>query len=316
MKAMKIANGAAKLTDVAAPSPGVSDVVVDVAAVGVASADVAAAVEFGGIPGRWFAGTVSEIGHAVTGIAVGDVVVAAPPGSCGSCGPCLRGDDAYCLRADSLYDGLRPGLDRDGALADQVCVPGSFLALAPDIDLAVGALASDLGVQAFNAIRTAGDAITAGNTVAVLGTSALARYTSALLAATTAVEILAVSDYSDDNKQRLLADFASEGIVGVLVMDRTQAACDFATAIVGTGGSVVLADNGDGEALVQPMPFMRYEASVRAIGHGNRKDLIELLRVLRLAPVEVDHRRVCLDEFANFDAERLAEIEPGLVVVV
>lgn len=316
MKAVKIIDGAPELVEASVPTPGANDVVVDVAAVGVSQADFAAVADAAVTPGRRFAGTVAAIGHAVTGFGVGDVVVSAPPGPCGACGACLRGDDAYCARADVLYAGIRPGIDVDGALAAQVRVSELFLALAPDLDFAVAALASDIGVHAMHAIRSAGDAITAGNTVAVLGRSALATYTHVLLEATAAVQVLAVSDYSTDNQQRLLTEFAHDGIACVLVMDRNQQACDFATAIAGTGSATVLAANGTGEALVQPMPVMRYEAAVRAIQYANRADLIELLKVLRLWSLEVEHARVCLDEFASFDSARLASIEPGLVVVV
>ena len=55
---------------------------------------------------------------------------------------------------------------------------------------------------------------------------------------------------------------------------------------------------------------------MRAIEYGNRSDLIELLKLLQLKPIEVEHRRVCLDEFASFDSKRLRDIEPGLIVVI
>ena len=82
------------------------------------------------------------------------------------------------------------------------------------------------------------------------------------------------------------------------------------------GGAIVLANNGNGEVLVTPVPATRYEVAVRAIEYGNRSDLIELLKLLQLKPIEVEHRRVCLDEFASFDSKRLRDIEPGLIVVI
>ena len=316
MKALKVRDGVPALVEVPTPELGTNDVLVDVTAVGVSQADFAVPTNDDVTPGRRFAGTVAAIGHAVSRFQVGDVVVSAPPGPCGACGACLRGSDAYCSRADLLYAGIRPGIDVDGGLAGQVAVSELFLTLAPELDFAVAALASDIGVHAMHAIRSAGDALTPGNTIAVLGSSALAAYAQVLLEATTAVQVLAITDYSAANQARVLADFAAEGIVGVLVMDRAQAACDFAVAIAGTGSSTVLSSNGEGEALVQPMPVMRYEACVCAIEYANRADLIELLKVLKLWSLEVEHPRVCLDEFASFDAQRLSAIEPGLVVVV
>ena len=315
MKALKLKGGSGELVEVSAPSPGVTEVVVDVAAVGMSAADLAAAGS-GVTPGRFFAGSIAAIGPAVAGFQIGDTVVAAPPGACGMCGACLRGDDAYCARADVLYGGIRPGVDVDGGAAQQVCVDASFLALAPNLDLAVAALASDVGVHSLHAVRSAGDTITAGNTVAVLGAGVLAAYTAALLEATTGVEVLRISDYSAENQQRLLTEFAYDGIPASLVMDRTQEACDFAVEITAMGGAIVLANNGSGEVLVTPVPATRYEVAVRAVEYGNRADLIELLKLLQLQAVEIEDHRVCLDEFASFDSQRLREIEPGLIVVI
>lgn len=315
MKALKVRGGALEVLDLDPPVPGVNDVVVDVVAVGLSAADLAAASDSNVVPGRRFAGKVAAVGHAVTGFKVGDIVVSAPPGSCGQCGACLRGADAYCARADVLYAGIRPGVDTDGGLAEQACVAEIFLAPSPEADMAALALAGDIGIRALHAIRAAGDAITVGNRVTVLGSSALADYTRALLENVAGVQLIDVADYSVEAQQRLLEKFAPDGITAALVMDRTQEACDCATAITTTGGAVVLADNGTGVATVQPMPLMRYEASVISVAFGNRADLIELLRLLAFRPIDVEHRRVCLDEFASFDSARLSAIEPGLVVV-
>lgn len=316
MKALRIREGSLAATELPLPTLGSHDVLVDVVAVAMSARDIALAARSDVIPGRHFAGTIAAVGSAVIGLNVGDTVVAAPPGPCGACGACLRGDDAYCARIESLYAGIRPGVDADGGLAQQVRVADIFLAPAPGLDLAVATLACDLGVQALHAIRAAGDAMTIGNRAIVVGTSPLATYTRELLQTVTGVEIVEVDDVSPEAAQRVVEQYAPDGIATTLVMDRSQAACDFATAVTTIGGAVVLASNGDGVATVQPMPLMRYEVSVREVVDGNRRDLVELLRLLKFRTLDVAHERVCVDEFASFDADRLNSLQPGLVVVL
>ena len=85
------------------------------------------------------------------------------------------------------------------------------------------------------------------------GRCACGIHSRASLEATTGVEVLRISDYSAENKQRLLTEFAYDGIPASLVMDRTQEACDFAVEITAMGGAIVLANNGSGEVLVTPV---------------------------------------------------------------
>ena len=129
MKALRLEalGQAAQLADVDSPTVRPSDVLIDVATASLSAADVAfqqtpideSLAQPGVLPitlGRYFAGTVVEVGSAVQNCAVGDVVVTAPPGSCGSCHPCLTGMDNYCINPRAKTR-LVPGISRDGGLA-------------------------------------------------------------------------------------------------------------------------------------------------------------------------------------------------------
>jgi len=58
------------------------------------------------------AGWVSEIGSAVTNVAVGDTVILHPTPTCGLCHACRAGDDMHC--ENSTF----PGLSTDGGMAE------------------------------------------------------------------------------------------------------------------------------------------------------------------------------------------------------
>lgn len=71
------------------------------------------------IPGHEFSGIVHEVGPAVDGFAVGDLVVSGAGTSCGLCVQCRRGRTNLCVSYSTI------GLHQDGALAQFVSAPAS-----------------------------------------------------------------------------------------------------------------------------------------------------------------------------------------------
>jgi NADPH:quinone reductase-like Zn-dependent oxidoreductase len=71
------------------------------------------------------AGTVEEVGTAVTQVAPGDRVMVNPTLSCGSCWACLEGEDSLCPNLRLL------GEHSSGTAAEYVVVPARNLALVP-----------------------------------------------------------------------------------------------------------------------------------------------------------------------------------------
>ncbi len=85
------------------PTPAADEVQIEVRAAGINHLDLWVRRGVAGhafplpmILGCDFAGVVSEVGSAVKNVQVGDEVVIAPGFSCGTCGPCLSGDDNLC----------------------------------------------------------------------------------------------------------------------------------------------------------------------------------------------------------------------------
>lgn len=102
------APGQLAVCDVPDPTPGPTDVVVEVAGVGICGTDIHvyegdyAGTEFPLIPGHEVSGTVVEVGHDVLGLAVGDRVVVDPTLSCGQCGQCRDGRYNICQNWNSF----------------------------------------------------------------------------------------------------------------------------------------------------------------------------------------------------------------------
>jgi S-(hydroxymethyl)glutathione dehydrogenase/alcohol dehydrogenase len=169
--------------DVEAIGPGPGQVKIRVRAAGVCHSDLSART--GALPqpmpailGHEAAGDVIEVGDGVTGLAVGDRVIAnwLPP--CGTCSSCVRGEPYLCLthviaaylEPRFLVGGVPAfGFGGCGAFAEEMVVPESgAVRIAGDVPYEIGALVGCgvmTGVGAV--INTA--RVEPGATVAVIG---------------------------------------------------------------------------------------------------------------------------------------------------
>jgi threonine dehydrogenase-like Zn-dependent dehydrogenase len=160
--------------EVAAPTPGPGQVVVDVERVGVCGTDVEFFTGEMAYLHQGHAAYPMRLGHEWCGIvsAVGDGVDPAWIGrrttgdtmlGCGRCRRCLGGRQHVC--EDRFEIGIRGGFP--GALAEQIAVPVTSLHALPDaVDAVAGALVEPGG----NALRAVqGAALSPGDRVLVLG---------------------------------------------------------------------------------------------------------------------------------------------------
>lgn len=174
-RAVHVASAGAELAVVEAQTiaPSPHQVRIAVAACGVCGTDHG--VVNGGFPGlSWpvtpgheIAGTIAELGRAVTGWAVGDrVAVGWFGGHCNHCIPCRKGDFIHCA------NGQVPSLHYPGGYSESVTVPSNALARIPDgLSLAEAAPMGCAGVTTYNALRST--KARPGDRVAVLGVGGL-----------------------------------------------------------------------------------------------------------------------------------------------
>jgi S-(hydroxymethyl)glutathione dehydrogenase/alcohol dehydrogenase len=169
--------------DVEAVGPGPGQVRIRVRASGVCHSDLSA--RNGGLPqpmpailGHEAAGDVAAVGDGVTGLAVGDRVIASWLPPCGSCPSCLRGQPYLCMThviaayvEPRFLVGGTPayGLAGCGAFAEEMVVPQEgAVKIAPDVPYELAALVGCGVVTGVGAvINTA--RVEPGATVAVIG---------------------------------------------------------------------------------------------------------------------------------------------------
>lgn len=296
-----------ELVDVPRPEPGPGEVLVKMGAAGVCHSDlhIIDAPQGAGFPipltlGHENAGWVEAVGPGVTGWRPGDAVAVYGIVGCDRCRACLRGRDNEC-RVEPI-GGI--GLSRNGGMADFVSVPAKQLIPLGGLDVAQAAPLTDAGLTPYHAIQVARPALRPGTTCVVIGVGGLGHMAIQILAATTAVRIIALDVKTEaldlasqfGAHEKLLADEnaaqAIRDIVGPppggadVVLDFVSApsTLKIAASVVSTGGWLVLVGLAGGELKVSPgvgatgVPF---ETRVVIPFWGTRAELTEVIALAR-----------------------------------
>jgi NAD+-dependent secondary alcohol dehydrogenase Adh1 len=138
------------------------------------------------------AGWVSEVGSAVTNVAVGDTVILHPTPTCGLCHACRAGDDMHCI--NSTF----PGLSTDGGMAEYLLTSArACIKLNPETKPEDVAALADAGITAYHAVRKALPLLYPGTTCVVIGAGGLGHIGIQSLAALTATRIIVVDRNPD-----------------------------------------------------------------------------------------------------------------------
>ena len=133
------------------------------------------------------AGWVSEVGSAVTNVAVGDTVILHPTPTCGLCRACRAGDDMHCVNSEF------PGLSRDGGMAEYLLTSArACVKLDPSTQPKDVAALADAGITAYHAVRKAIPLLYPGTTCVLMGAGGLGHIGIQCLAALTATRIVVV----------------------------------------------------------------------------------------------------------------------------
>lgn len=210
------------------PTPGRDEVVISVCRCGICGSDLHMTEDpttfglgKGDVIGHEFAGEVLEVGPDVTDLRPGDLVAAAPLRGCGECGPCRRGEPAWCEKGMTLIG---------GGYAEYAALAGRQLRKLPvDISLADGALAEPLAVALHGVIRSG---MKPGARVLVVGAGAIG-LAVVYWARCMGAGYVVAADLHDHQRDRAM-DLGATGFVisGPDMAQRVAAACGGAPDIV------------------------------------------------------------------------------------
>lgn len=249
--------------DVAEPSPGVGEVVVDIAATAICHSDIRVYRGLkhaapGVIPGHEIAGVVSEVGEGVTNASEGDRVVVCPIVACGRCHFCLSGRRHRCLERITL------GYDANGGLAQKLLAPaqlvslGHLLPVPGDVDLSRAALTEPLAC-ALNSVEACD--LPAGGCVAIVGAGPMGILHVLLMRKMGAGTIL-VSDLDEERREQVLS-FGAD----VAIDPQRQSLADAAKERTqGLGADAVVVTPGIAEAMAGALGVARAQGVVTLFG--------------------------------------------------
>jgi 2-desacetyl-2-hydroxyethyl bacteriochlorophyllide A dehydrogenase len=274
MKAAVItAPGAIEIADVADPTPGRGDVVVEVAAVGLCGTDLhILAGEHGTIPvvpGHEVSGTVVAVGADASGVAVGDRVAVDPSLPCRACTYCRRGRANLCLTLGAL------GVTTAGGAARFMTAPASACVRLPDhVELRSATLIEPLScvVRGYDVLRSQ-----LGASVLVYGAGTMGLMLAAMAAR---VGALSVDVVEVNEAKRALAGAVATGSVAAaadeldrgdgwdLVIDATgnAAAIQDGVGRVGRGGTLLQFGVASPAATVTINPYLIYNHEITVTG--------------------------------------------------
>jgi len=273
------------------------------------------------ILGHENAGWVSEVGSAVTNVAVGDTVILHPTPTCGLCHACRAGDDMHCENSSF------PGLSTDGGMAEYLLTSArACVKLDPATPPADVAALADAGITAYHAVRKALPLLYPGTTAVVIGAGGLGHIGVQCLAALSATRIIVVDRSPDALKlaeqlganHTVVADggqvdavkdlTGGKGAHVVLDFVAEQEAETDAWNMTAPGGSDFVIGYG-GTITIPTLDIISTERNIIGNIVGTYNDLAELMALAQAGQVTLHTRAYPLD--AAPDA--LADLDAGRV---
>ena len=276
------------LSDVPDPVPGAADVIVDVAATALNRLDVVQRAGVFQLPGFTYphiagmdiAGTVSEVGSAVTEWSIGDRVIVDPS---------LTGvsDDSALAGSDDLYGehGIL-GATRDGGYAERCLVPATHCLAVPDeVSFEDAATFPTCWVTASHALYPIGG-LEAGESVMIHAAASGVSVAAIQLARDTGATVLATAETDEkcslaldigahhavNNQTADIAAWAVEATGGAgvdMVFDHVGAALfGPSLASLAIDGRLVTAGNTSGDQATIPSLGHLFHSQIRILGSG------------------------------------------------
>lgn len=274
MKAVRVHAYGEKPAVESIPDPAVRDpldVLVEINAAGVCRTDLhiiegqwadKSGVALPYVIGHENAGTVREVGPAVSNVRPGDKVILHPLVTCGLCRACRSGDDVHCENSQF------PGIDTDGGMAELLRTNArSVVKLDDGLAPADVAALADAGLTAYHAVRKAVPLLYPGAHVVMIGAGGLGHIGLQSLLALTPAEITVVDRSAE--ALRLATELGAHHTVNA---DGKHV--DAVREITGgKGAHVVLDFVGENGTEAEGVAMTRDAGSYFVIGYGGRVDV-------------------------------------------
>jgi alcohol dehydrogenase/L-iditol 2-dehydrogenase len=262
------APGATELRDVPVPAIGETDVLVEVAYVGVCGTDPhlhnnTSAFKFVRpfILGHEFAGTIVEAGAKVTGFSVGNRVTSETHAEyCGKCSLCRKNNYPLCRERKGY------GFHVDGAFTKFVRVPERILHRVPDnVSLKAASITEPFCV-AYKALVSNSN-VNPGDTVVIIGPGSIGILCAKLAQLSGASEIIVIGTEGDDKRLELSGAFGATMTINSFKEDPLNKIMSLGD---GYGADLILDLAGSSETLKLSMDAVRPAGQITKIGWGRK----------------------------------------------
>lgn len=300
------------------PEPAPDELLIEVKACGVCHSDLHLAegdwdslkriTKLPLVLGHEVAGTVSQVGAAVTGFALGDRVgVPWLHWTCGECEYCREGREVLCGKQAIT------GVTVDGGYAEFLRAKASHVARIPDsLSFEEAAPLFCAGLTVYRALKSAG--LAAGQRVAIFGVGGLGHLAIQIVKARGATPIAV--DIAED-KLALARELGAEHTIDaasqdtrktmrslggahiVMVTSASKAAYESAFACVRKGGTLAVVGMPAEAVPVSMVALVSGEIRVVASAVGTREDLRELLDLAATGAVRCRYETAPLSDAAG-----------------
>jgi len=257
---------ATELREVPIPEIGESDVLVEVAYIGVCGTDPhmhTGAVKFDFncpfILGHEFAGKIIKAGKQVTKFKVADRVTSETHADyCGHCTLCHTNNYHLCRERKGF------GFHLDGAFTKYVKVPGRILHRVPDnVSLKAASLTEPLCVAYKSVICNS--TVNPGDTVVVIGPGPIGLLCMKMAQFSGASQIVAIGTEGDDNRLELAKSFGATITINSSKQDPLPKILSLGD---GYGADLIVDTAGPAETLKLSMDAVRPNGQITKIGWG------------------------------------------------
>lgn len=322
------AGGGVVMADVPEPDPGPGQVLVEVAGAGLCHSDVviAGAPDFyGGGPftlGHETGGRVAGWGPGVTGLEVGQPVVAHAEWGCGQCSTCRHGHERLCPEVAPVSGA---GLGADGGMARYLLVPAArYIVPLTDLDPVDAGPLDDAALTPYHAVRSAAGELGVGGSVAVvIGAGGVGHMAIQVLKAITPARVVVVeldearrrfaldlgadrAVHPDDDVARQVRGLRPDGASAVFDIVGSDATLALAASLASPRGRVVLVGTALG-SLAFNLLALPWECRLHTTYAGEARELEEVVALAEAGRITVHATHIPLEEAPD----RIAALDRG-----